>query len=165
MANEKAFKLMYEAHINDIYLYLYWRTNDPDMANDLTSEVFTKAWQGWDKFDGKYPKAWFFTIAKNQLTDHWRKKKDLPLDDELVENSIDSSRPTAELIDRELDNRKLYKALKILPDTMREVVELKILNSLSAKETGEIIGLSEANVRIIQHRAIKRLKEWYEKNL
>jgi RNA polymerase sigma factor (sigma-70 family) len=52
-----------------------------------------------------------------------------------------------------------------LPDTMQNVIELKVLNSLSAKETGEILGLSEPNVRIIQHRALKQLKEWYEKNI
>ncbi|MEI6237734.1 MAG: sigma-70 family RNA polymerase sigma factor [Candidatus Saccharibacteria bacterium] len=164
MANEKAFRRMYENHVNDIYVYLYWRTNDQDIANDLTSEVFTKAWRNWPSFDGKYPKAWFFTIAKNQLTDHWRKKRDLPISDEVRENILDESLPTSDVIDTEINKKKLYKAIGTLPDSMQNVIELKVLNSLSAKETGEILGLSEPNVRIIQHRALKRLKEWYEKN-
>ena len=164
MANEKEFRRMYQQHVKDIYLYLYWRTKDQETAEDLTSEVFTKAWRAWKDFDGKYPKAWLFAIAKNHLTDYWRKKKDLPLNEDMQETLVDESEPLADKIDKEISERKLYKALAFLPDSMRNVVELKVLNSMSAKETGQILGISEANVRIIQYRALKRMKAWYEKN-
>lgn len=164
MANEKVFKRMYQQHVNDIYIYFYWRTNDQEIAEDLTSEVFTKAWRSWKDFDGKYPKAWLFAIAKNHLTDYWRKKKDLSINEDLQETIADESEPIENIIDQEISKRKLYNALDSLPESMRNVIELKVLNSLSAKETGQILGLSESNVRIIQHRAIKRLKVWYEKN-
>lgn len=165
MANEKAFRHMYHQHVKDIYLYLYWRTNNQEIAEDLTSEVFTKAWRNWKDFDGKYPKAWLFTIAKNHLTDYWRKKKDLPINEDMQETVIDESEPIADKIDKEISKRKLHRALASLPESMRNVVEFKVLNSMSAKETGQILGLSESNIRIIQHRALKRLKAWYEKNL
>jgi RNA polymerase sigma-70 factor (ECF subfamily) len=164
MGDERAYRHMYKNYVNDIYLYLYWRTNELELAQDLTSEVFTKAWNNWDNFDGKYPKAWLYKIAKNQLIDYWRSKKDVLIDRREAETLLDDRESVVDKIDSDIAKKKLYRALSTLPETMRDVIELKVLNSLSSKETGGILGLSESNVRVIQYRALKKLRVWYEKN-
>lgn len=156
MPKREDFEQAYIRYSDKIFRYFYWRTKDSHLAEDLTSEVFTKAWQAWGKFEPDYTQAWLYKIAHNLLVDNYRKKKDLPLkeggeafyDDDLVEK-----------VNRDQEASKLSDALGALPENLRSIVILRFMEELSAKEVGEILELSEVNVRVLQHRALIKLKE------
>jgi len=153
------FESAYEAYAQGIYRFLLWRTQDSDLSEDLTSSVFEKAWQKRTTFHGGSLKSWLFRIAHNTLIDHWRKVQPLPLfDDDAIAD--ESHEPTSEILDKTTDLERLHVALAILPDDVRSVVELRFIERLSAKEVGRRLGLSENNVRVIQYRALKKLKEY-----
>lgn len=162
---QREFKKMYNLHFDKIYRYLYWRTGDGALADDLSADVFTRAWQKIDDFDGRHPQAWLFTIAKNLLTDHRRKKSDLQLDEKTAMQIPDSRASAADEIDAQSEQAKLRRALASLPLQVRQVVILRVVENNSAKQTGQLLGLSEANVRVLQHRGLKSLRKWYEANV
>src|ERR1700685_3948687 len=75
------FEAAYESHSKAIYRFLFWRTKDAQLSEDLTSSTFEKAWASRKSFHGGSEQAWLYRIARNVLIDHWRKKKDLSLED------------------------------------------------------------------------------------
>lgn len=154
---EEKFKIMFETYSQPVFRFLYWRTSDRHLAEDLTSGVFEKAWRSRDKFDGVSPQAWLYRIARNALTDYWRLKKNVPLKDEDSLQSQDSE--IGDLLDANLQLDVLRGALKKLPAEMRTIIKLRFIEGLSAREVGTRLNISEGNVRVIQFRALKLLRE------
>lgn len=154
------FEVAYRAHSQDIYRFLFWRTNDNALSEDLTSNVFEKAWRSRDSFHGGSVKAWLYRIARNTLVDHWRKNQPLTLadTDELPETSSEDN--TAERLDQAAEITHLHLALTKLPTDMRKVVALRFIDTLSCREVAARLGLSESNVRVLQYRALKKLKDY-----
>lgn len=147
---------MYDTYADDIFRYIYVRVRDKELAEDLTADTFTKAWQKLDSFDFRHARAWLYTIARNRLTDHWRTKHTIPLDEEV---EVPDDRETVdELLDKQTARTELLESLAELPEQMRSVVSLRFLQGYSAKKTGEVLHLSEANVRVLQYRALKKLR-------
>jgi len=156
------FKKAYEEHGQAIYRFLYWQTKDTILAQDLTSTVFERAWKSRKQFKDGSVQAWLYRISRNLLTDHWRKKKDLLMDDMpgIAERITDSSVPYD--YDAELKIWQLGKSLETLSEELRAIVILRFIDGLSARETGEMLGLSEGNVRIMQFRALRQLRKVLE---
>lgn len=147
---------MYNAYADDIFRYLLVHVRDRQLAEDLTADTFTKAWMRLDSFDFKQPRPWLYTIARNTMTDYWRKKHPLPLEGEEL---VSDKEPLEEQVGKQLSAEAMQAAVSRLPDDMRSVVTMRFMLGYSAKKTAESLGLSEGNVRVVQYRALKKLKE------
>ncbi len=160
--SRKDFEQAYQDYAQAIYRFLYWQTKDPILAQDLTSATFERAWRSRDSFNDGSIKAWLYRIARNLLTDHWRKKKELFMDDVpgLAEGMADNASP----YDYDAEKRiwQLGKSLDTLPDDLRAIVVLRFIDGLSARDVGDILGLTEGNVRIMQLRALRKLRKVLE---
>jgi RNA polymerase sigma-70 factor, ECF subfamily len=156
------FEAVYQAHAQSIYRFLFWRTRDNELSEDLTSNVFEKAWRARSSFHGGSVKAWLYRIARNTLTDHWRKKRELFIADT---DELDAS-ATDDHLDEALDQaaavQELQKALAKLPDDMRAVVTLRFISGMPCKAVAEQLRLSESNVRVIQYRALRKLRGYLQ---
>jgi DNA-directed RNA polymerase specialized sigma24 family protein len=77
---------LYGASIDRIYRYVFFRVTDTELAEDLTSEVFLKAWENLRRYRPGGPFiAWLYTIARNTVIDHYRTRKpSVPLDQTLI---------------------------------------------------------------------------------
>lgn len=151
------FESAYKSYAQSIYKFLFWRTKDTHLSEDLTSKTFEKAWVSRKSFHGGSEQAWLYRIARNVLIDHWRKKKDLLTED--MDSVQEDSRPsTAELLDKKLQLQALQKALHKLPDDMHAVVSMRFIEGMSCKQVAKELHLGESNVRVIQYRALKKLK-------
>ena len=152
------FEAAYKSHSRAIYKYLFWQTRDEQLSEDLTSSTFEKAWVSRKHFHGGSVQAWLYRIARNTLIDHWRKKKEVFIEDpESLPADIQPS--TGELLDKQQRIQELQQALENLPKEMHSVVTLRFIKGMSSKEVSAKLGLSESNVRVIQYRALKKLKE------
>lgn len=149
---------MYNEFADDIYRWLFVHVRDVALAEDLTADTFLKAWKNFDSFDRKHPRGWLYAIARNTLTDHWRKKKPLALD-ETIEVADEDAPSNEEVLDIKIEAKRAAKAIAQLPDDMKSVVTLRFMQGYSAKQTAEALDISEANVRVIQFRALKRLRK------
>jgi RNA polymerase sigma-70 factor, ECF subfamily len=156
-----AFTKLYNQYVEKIYSYVYWRTSDASLAEDITSEVFTKAWSAKDSFDGIYPQAWLYTIARNMLTDHHRRQRPMA-DPKIIDDLVDNNDTPEEATEKTLAREKLLRAIAILPEQAQSIIIWRFTENASAQDIANRLGISEGNVRIQQMRALKKLREWYE---
>lgn len=161
-SNERAFAQLFSTHADALYRFIYWRVGgNEETAKDMTSETFTRAWERWAEFDKAYPKAWLFTIARNLVIDSYRKKSAELLDDS--EDLVDEEYSVEEQTDLRLGVDRLRDALVLIKPKSRQVIELRFLSGLSARETAYILDTTEENVRVLQFRALKELRKHYDK--
>jgi len=132
---------------------------DPDA---LVQDVFCDAARNISGFDGEWEqfRSWLFTIAYRRLSDQHRqagrRPKTVPADDR---DAIDSRPdPEALLVQRETV-AELLARLDGLEPLARDVVLLRVVGEFSAAEVAEIVGTTPGNVRVIQSRAIQRLRK------
>jgi RNA polymerase sigma-70 factor (ECF subfamily) len=156
------FQAAYEANSSSIYRFLYWRTRDTELAEDLTSSVFEKAWRSRKRFQGGSIKAWLYKIAQNTLIDHWRKTKERAYEDIDILPGAVSDTNLNEDVDKALALEHLQRAVNQLPENMRTVVETRFIKGWPAKKVAAKLGISEGNVRITQYRALKILRSYLD---
>jgi len=158
--DKEAFGHLYDNYFMQIFKYLLIRTNTKEDAEDMTEIVFMKAWEHLPNFGEKKKErnfhAWLFRIAHNTLIDRYRTKKEsLSLESAL---QIKSTNAEPEKIVLQNEKVKMIrKAIKMLDEISREVIMSRFFGGLSHKETAQLVGVNENNVRIIQYRALKKL--------
>ncbi len=158
MQRRQDFEQAYLDYANKIYRFLYWQTSDSSLAEDLTSEAFSRAWHKRQSFGEGSAQAWLFRIARNLLIDYRRKKKEVPLRDigEIFESLNRES--LAKTHERADEIWHMRQALDNLPDNLRGVTVLRFIEELSVREVAEVLDLSEGNVRTLQFRALRHLR-------
>ncbi len=140
-----------------IYRFIYWHCGDQHLAEDLTSEVFIRAWKHPEVFKAadSNPQAWLYTVARHILHDHWRKKQTTSLPDN---DSLVSDMNLAEQAAKADDAAQLLKAINKLDERSQLIVTLRFMEHLPVRDVAAIMQLSEANVRTLQFRALRELK-------
>lgn len=159
----EAFGQLYNLYFERVYRYARLRLGNPADAEDVTAAVFLSAWRTIDRFRPKHNSSfagWLFRLAHNALIDRYRRLKphvslDSELDAELAQQEVTT--PEAAL-ERRLTLADLHQALQQLTDEQREVVLLRFVEGLSAREVGDIMGKHEGTVRGMQFRAIEALR-------
>lgn len=160
---DQDFDELYLQFSDKIYKYFYWQTHDPYLAEDFTGEVFVRVWKNWKRFKPDFSQAWLYRIARNFLIDYWRKNKERK--ETSLETSVEAGiEPSYDedligKIQTDSEIKQLYDAINLLPENLKEVVILRFIEELSAKEIGEILNLTEVNVRVLQFRALQKLRK------
>lgn len=155
----KALSELYELYFDRIYRYIFVRVQNKEEAEDLTSQVFLKMVEKIAKFSwqGSGFTAWLFKIAHNQVVDWYRSK--LPVEAEKeAEPAVKTNNPEEMVLVNEAVTEVL-KSLSSLSEQQRDVLVLRLLSGLTCQQTAQVLGLTEGNVRLIQHRALQKLKE------
>jgi len=155
------FQTFYEENLGLIYRYVYSKVGNREEAEDLTSQIFIKAVRGVDKERGPLStQRWLFQVARTTIADYWRAYYRISTGslDELLEagwegpaddgesSTLSSSQPV----------ERVQRILQALPEHYREVLTCRFLLNLSIKDTAQRMGLTEANVKVLQFRALKR---------
>lgn len=153
-------KYYWEYH-EKIYRYLYFRSyEDRELAEDLTSETFLKAFEKIDTFNPEYSfSSWIYTIARNTLIDHFRKNSpNITVSIEPYEESIESDIDLEIELDSKLTGNQLLKYVYQLPQNLQEIVILKYFNDYQNSEIQKMLDLNPNTLRVNLHRAIKKLQ-------
>ena len=158
----EAFDELYRRYSERIYRYIYPRVNNRNDAEDLTGQVFLKAWEGLPKYEQRsYPfTSWLYKIAHNVVIDHYRRSKpNIPissLEQELISTDELSILETIEA-EEEIDS--LGTAISQLPDEQIKILDLRFYAGLNHAEIGKKINKSAGASRMIQHRALHTLNQ------
>ena len=163
MRFSKDFEKIYLEYSDKIYRYVYLSTSDPYLSEDITSETFLRIWKNWQKIKFDFIQALLYKTAKNILIDYYRKHKNnkkVSLE-ETIEKGLEPSydEDLIEKINKDDNIKKINNAIKLLPENLREVLILRFVNDLSAKEAAQILDTTEVNIRVLQYRGLKKLKE------
>ena len=156
--NTQAFGHVYEHYLPFVYKFVYFRLNSKEDAEDLTEKIFFKVWQAIYKYDPTKAsfKTWLFTITRRTLIDFYRTHK---VTYELKEAfQIGTEDATEEYLDQQLAMDKVIPVIKSLPEEQAEVITLRFLSQLNAKETASIMNKTEGAIRVLQHRALKQIR-------
>jgi RNA polymerase sigma-70 factor (ECF subfamily) len=158
----EAFGELYDRYLDDIYRFIRFQIARQEDAEDLAETVFLKAFESLPGFRGGRRmtnfRAWIYRIARNLVIDHYRtRKQDLPLDPEYA-SAETADRPETLLQDRETAER-IHRAVNRLEEPFRPVIVMRFVGGLSYRETADALGLTENYVRVIQYRALRKLRE------
>ncbi len=164
--DEEAFTELYENFFPRVYNVVFAKVKNPTVADDIVSEIFTKVFLNLRSYNEKFAfSTWIFTIARNSVTDYFRRavrqKEDSWEDFFNVESSI-SEQPEEKFLAAEL-NEELLRALGQLNERQQRIMGLRYFGGLKNKEIAEVTGLSLSNVGFIQHQALNKLREIFKK--
>lgn len=158
---ESQVQSMYHLYARDVYQFLLYFTGDRNDAEDLTQEVFMRLLKSLPRFEQRaHVKTWLLSIAKHVAVDHYRKRKWYTFFAEPFWKRIPSSEQTPDsIIVAQADWAICEEALQKLKPQYRMVVILRCLKELSIRETADVLGWSEAKVKVDYHRALKMLQD------
>jgi RNA polymerase sigma-70 factor (ECF subfamily) len=152
--DEKSLEILIKRYLKPIFSFVYKYVGNNQEAEDITQEIFVKAWQNLKKFDkNKKFKTWIFTIAKNTSIDWLKKKRAIPM---------------VELPELLKDERNTIKddlingfeiMIKNLSPQHREVLTLYYDNDFNFREIAENLGQPLNTIKSRHRRAILRLKK------
>jgi RNA polymerase sigma-70 factor (ECF subfamily) len=163
-ATEANFEELYRAELPRIYNYFRYRVGDGQIAEDLTSETFEKAWRNRERYrhDLAAFSTWLFTIARRVAQDYFRKHHPHEIPLEGVANTSTSDF-VEDIFQKSADFAHLSVLLARLADRERELVALKYGAGLTNRAIAHLSGLTESNIGVILHRALQGLRSEWEK--
>jgi RNA polymerase sigma-70 factor, ECF subfamily len=153
---------IYTSELSRVYNYFLYKLGNRELAQDLTSTTFERAWKTRSKYNALIasPSTWLLGIARNVFREHVRRYK-------VAENKLEPllhveqwpSHIDVELSFQEQQDKELLRSLLLkLPEREQDLIALKYGAGLSNREIAQVTGLSESNVGSILHRTVTTLR-------
>jgi len=159
-----AFTEFYRAHVDEVARFVTRRVADPQLAADLTADVFLAVIEAAADYRGSFggPRTWLFGIARNVIAAEFRRSARQHRAEDLIAgrrllDADDVDRMVAK-IDAFRQVRELHEELKALPDGERAVLELVAVDGLSVAEAAAALGIRPVAARVRLHRARRALR-------
>lgn len=155
-----AFRPLYNRYFEPVYRFIYRRTGDKVLADDLCSQVFLKAIQRLGKytFKGVPFSAWLYRIAGNEIAQHFRnsaRNRVVSIEDDGLTHLVD------EVDEDDLGPFRdvLIESLDEIREQDLEIIELRYFEGRPFKEIADILNITESNAKIRTYRVLERLKK------
>ncbi|MCH2234571.1 MAG: sigma-70 family RNA polymerase sigma factor [Crocinitomicaceae bacterium] len=157
----RAFGLIYDKYFERIYLFVFKRVGDKDIAGDICQEAMLKAMHNIRKYEdrGYQFSSWLFRIASNEVNLYFRKSKkniSVSVDEGSVQAILTEAKEDPEDNSRQV---KLLQLMSEMPSEKVEIIELRFFSGFSFKEIAEFYGISEANAKMRLYRLLDKLKK------
>lgn len=153
----EAFGQIYEFYAPLVFRFLFAHLDNRLDAEDLTEEVFLRAWQSLPNYRlrGVPFTGFLFRVARNALYDHYRRRRNRAADPGNDQELVDDLQPDPALsVSLHLERRELRQTLAKLRPDYRTVLVLRFLVGLSPDETAQAMSRSSGAIRVLQHRAL-----------
>jgi len=152
-------------HVDRVYRHIYYRVGNETDAEDLTQQVFLKAWQAIHRYKKTASPfiAWLMTISHNVIVDFYRTRKDNAyLEAEVL--ASDSASSPERSTEASFEQQRLRKAILQLGSDEQQVVILRFIEGFEFTEIASLLKKKEGNIRVILHRALVKLRNILEKD-
>ena len=158
-----AFTQFYRAHVDEVTRFVARRVADPQLAADLTAEVFLAVIEAAARYQGSFggPRTWLYGIARNVIAAEFRRSAREQHAERLIAGrrllDADDVDRLTEKIDAFRQVRDLHEALRALPDGERAVLEMVSVDGLTVAEAAAALHIRKVAARVRLHRARKAL--------
>ena len=156
-----AFAQLYDACVERVYRYVYFRVANDRIAEGVTFQVFFKAWEQLDRYKvfGSSFIMWLYEIARNQVIAYYRThKKNIVLDNSFSLTS--EGRYVGEDVQDMFDLQAMRDSLQFLTEEEQQFLTLKFIVGLPTKNIARMMARSESDVHSLQIRALQTLARY-----
>jgi RNA polymerase sigma-70 factor (ECF subfamily) len=156
----EAYGEVYRRYLAPIYRFIRLRVSTDRDAEDLTEQVFLKAFEALDTYKerGVPYSAYLYQVARNLVVDTYRAQPPVESMSDLEAIAGSSSGSEQEIINRQ-SLEEIKQALERLPEHYQEVIHLRVIMGMQTKQAAAWMDRKPANVRVLLHRALKSLRE------
>ena len=164
----QAFGLLYERYAPRVSRHAYFLTSDPVLAEDITAQVFLKAFEAIPRYQerGLPFTAWLLRITCNLVINHKKSSKNgghAQLPETLEANGREHSPENS--CESKLDGERVWREVKKLPNDQRQVIVMRFVDDMGYPDIAGILGKTVGAVRVIQFRALANLRHMMEDEL
>jgi RNA polymerase sigma-70 factor (ECF subfamily) len=164
-SRREAFEKMYDSYMPKVYRYVSYRTGNASIAEDLTADVFEKALKHFDSYreEKASQSTWLMTIARNTITDHFRKESRVQVvREEDAPEEVSEDPDVDEQVERSEQVRQLRLCLAGLPQLDQDIISLKFGAGMNNREIARTLNVSESNVGTRLFRAVRRMRDSFK---
>ena len=163
--DREAFAVLHDCHLDRIYSYVSYSLKNAPEAEDLTQEVFIRAWKNIHKYKitGAPFVTWLIPIARNMVADHFRAKKKnntVPLVEDQFTGAAEAD--PQNLTEVRLEQQHLREVIGKLKGAKQQVIIMRFIVGMEYREIAQLLKKREGAVRVIQFRALKELRALLE---
>jgi RNA polymerase sigma-70 factor (ECF subfamily) len=153
------FSGLYEDAVDNVYRYAYVLVRNAQQAEDVTADVFLKAWRGRHTLRSEASaQAWLFSIAHNSAMSLLRSQREVAQLDDIGEQEDTGADPESEVF-AGMEAGRLQAAIRRLTAEQQQVVFLRFFEGLRHDEVAFRLGSNANAVRAVQFRALSRLRK------
>jgi RNA polymerase sigma-70 factor (ECF subfamily) len=153
-----SFQDLYETYAKDVYHFALWLSGDRYDAEDITSEVFIRAWARNNKIRTETLKAYLLTIARNVYLEGQRKGKRQVV---LKDVHPDPAPEPDQVVQSQMEISRVMGILRTLPECDRTAFVLRVQHELPYAEIARVLQLSISAAKVKVHRARKKILAIY----
>ena len=159
--NREDFAGLYDVHYPRVFRYLLWRLRKRDAAEEIAAEVFATALTTLQKgTEPRHVGSWLIGIADHLATRSFRKRR---TEDISMEAGLPTEQDPEELVLGRIESGMIWRCVDALSPEHQQVLLLRVIAGLSAREVGSLMGKTEEAVRSLQLRALQALRAlWKE---
>ncbi|MBI4505466.1 MAG: sigma-70 family RNA polymerase sigma factor [Chloroflexi bacterium] len=157
VGDASAFGALYDRYLERVYRYVYYRVGSVEEAEDLSEEIFLKAWEAIGRYreQGVPFSAWLMRLAHNHVIDHFRTRRvTAPLAETLPARTPDPEHAA----ERRLAAQAVLCAMQDLTSEQQQVLILRFIEEFDHSEIAAIMGKNEGAVRALQFRGLSALR-------
>lgn len=172
----KVFSKIYDENVRKIYRFIFLKVSSKDIAKDLTSQTFLRGWEAFKQRQNpgarsqkskvekiRNPSAFLYQVARNLVIDYYRTKGRVEIISAEYVTVADPSPNPEEGAVLESDFNEVKRALAGLKDNYQNVIIWYYLDGFSISKIAKISDKNEGAIRVMIHRALKKLREELEK--
>lgn len=166
-----AYSQLVYRHVDMVYRLTYRMTGEADAAEELSQEVFLRAWEAMGTYDPARPFVqWLYTISLNLVRDFLRKRARTRSLFSLRGNAAERPDPAGEITAEtrliwEEQERRMQEGLGRLPVRLREALLLRYMEELSFENVAGVLGISVSAAKMRVYRGVERLREEVQKTV
>jgi RNA polymerase sigma-70 factor, ECF subfamily len=160
------FSQIYDQYIDKIYRFVYLKVNSQETAEDITSKVFLKGWESFQKQNNpentqiKNPGAFLYQIARNAVVDHYREKgRTKTISADFGPQIADPGTSAQDRAVLNADINVVKIAIQKLKKDHQDIIIWHYLEDMPVNEIAELVDKPAGTVRVALHRGLKELKD------
>jgi RNA polymerase sigma-70 factor (ECF subfamily) len=158
--DREAFTSLYTLYVNRVYAHAYYSLSNKVDAEDITQEVFIRAWKGIDKYkaSGAPFIAWLLKISNNLIIDRNRSKKPVTYVEDLKDLYNHPISPESQ-VEIKFEQLRIREAISKLKGDKQKIIVLRYIDGYKIEEIAKMLNCSQGAIRITQYRALIDLRK------